>query len=92
MRSDWYKNAVIYQIDTPFFLDGNGDGCGDLQGIRRRLDYIRGLGATVTLFYLTPFLDGGYDVQDHLQSPKRNGVQILVGEICAGKNCRQGNR
>lgn len=53
----------------PFFLDENGDGCGDLQGIRRRLDYIRGLCATgvwLTPFYLTPFLDGGYDVQDHL--------------------------
>ncbi|UDJ80384.1 alpha-amylase family protein [Kosakonia oryzae] len=76
MRSDWYKNAVIYQIDTPFFLDGNGDGCGDLQGIRRRLDYIRGLGATgvwLTPFYLTPFLDGGYDVQDHLQIDPRFG-------------------
>ncbi|NIY46684.1 alpha-amylase family protein [Cedecea colo] len=76
MKSDWYKNAIIYQIDTALFFDANGDGWGDLQGITQRLDYIRGIGATcvwLTPFYLTPFRDGGYDISDHLRVDSRFG-------------------
>ncbi len=76
MKSDWYKNAIIYQIDTALFFDANGDGCGDLQGVTQRLDYIRGIGATsvwLSPFYLTPFRDGGYDVSDHLRVDPRFG-------------------
>lgn len=76
MNSDWYKNAIIYQVDTPYFFDANNDGIGDLSGIAKRLDYIRGLGCTalwLTPFYLTPFRDAGYDVQDHLQIDPRFG-------------------
>lgn len=66
----WHTRAIIYQIDTALFYDLNGDGCGDIAGITAKLRYIRRMGATViwiTPFYLTPFLDEGYDVSDHLQ-------------------------
>ena len=72
----WHTRAIIYQIDTALFYDLNGDGCGDIVGITAKLRYIRRMGATViwiTPFYLTPFLDEGYDVSDHLQVDPRFG-------------------
>lgn len=72
----WHTRAIIYQIDTALFYDLNGDGCGDIAGITAKLRYIRRMGATViwiTPFYLTPFLDEGYDVIDHLQVDPRFG-------------------
>lgn len=74
--ADWHTRAIIYQIDTGLFYDLNGDGCGDIAGICAKLHYIRRMGATVvwlTPFYLTPFLDAGYDVSDHLQVDPRFG-------------------
>lgn len=74
--ADWHTRAIIYQIDSALFYDLNGDGCGDIAGIAAKLRYIRRLGATViwiTPFYLTPFLDEGYDVSDHLQVDPRFG-------------------
>ena len=41
----WYKNAVIYCLSVGTYLDTNGDGIGDFQGLMRRLDYLHGLGA-----------------------------------------------
>nr|WP_240782870.1 alpha-amylase family glycosyl hydrolase [Rahnella sp. RFA10(1/100)] len=76
MNSDWYKNAIIYQVDTAYFFDANNDGIGDISGILKHLDYIRGLGANalwLTPFYLTPFRDDGYDVKDHLTVDPRFG-------------------
>lgn len=72
----WHTRAIIYQIDTALFYDLNGDGCGDIAVITAKLRYIRRMGATViwiTPFYLTPFLDEGYDVSDHLQVDPRFG-------------------
>ena len=40
----WYKNAVVYSIDVETFMDSNGDGCGDFEGLSRRLDYLESLG------------------------------------------------
>lgn len=59
-REQWFHRAVIYQVDSSLFYDANGDGYGDLAGIRQKLHYIRSLGATVlwlTPFYLTPLQD-----------------------------------
>ncbi|VUS31417.1 Oligo-1,6-glucosidase [Klebsiella pasteurii] len=69
--ADWHTRAIIYQIDSALFYDFNGDGCGDIAGITAKLRYIRRMGATViwiTPFYLTPFLDEGYDVSDTCRS------------------------
>ena len=64
----WYKNAVIYCLSVGAFMDANGDGIGDFEGLMRRLDYLQGLG--ITAIWLMPFQtspgrDDGYDVSDH---------------------------
>lgn len=42
-REEWFHRAVIYQVDSSLFYDANGDGFGDLAGIRQKLHYIRSL-------------------------------------------------
>ena len=64
----WWKNAVIYCVDTQAFLDTNGDGVGDLDGLTARMDYLAGLGVTclwLMPFYPSPEQDYGYDVADY---------------------------
>ncbi|MBA3518858.1 MAG: trehalose synthase [Rhizobiales bacterium] len=63
----WYKNAVIYCLDVETFVDANGDGVGDFQGLTDRLDHIEALGATCVWllpFYPSPNRDNGYDITD----------------------------
>ncbi|QIS15165.1 glycoside hydrolase family 13 protein [Nocardia arthritidis] len=64
----WWRHATIYQIYVRSFADGDGDGIGDLSGIRTRLPYLAALGVDavwLTPFYVSPMADGGYDVADH---------------------------
>jgi alpha-glucosidase len=64
----WWQGAVVYQVYPRSFADTNGDGVGDLAGIRGRLDYLQWLGVDVVWIspcYRSPMLDGGYDVADH---------------------------
>ena len=73
----WYKNAVIYCLSVGAFMDANGDGVGDFEGLTRRLDYIAGLG--VSCIWLMPFQrspqrDDGYDVADHYTVDPRYGT------------------
>ena len=66
--AEWWRGAVIYQIYPRSFLDTNGDGVGDLEGIRRRLDYVASLGVDavwLSPFYTSPMKDFGYDVSDY---------------------------
>ena len=68
MKTDWYKNAVVYQIYPFSFCDANNDGWGDIDGIISKLDYIRDLGATAIWFsplYKSPDKDYGYDISDY---------------------------
>ena len=65
--SSWWRDAVIYQIYPRSFADANGDGVGDLTGIRSKLDYLTALGVDavwLSPFYTSPQKDGGYDVAD----------------------------
>ena len=65
--ADWWRSAVFYQIYPKSFADGNGDGIGDLIGVRERLDYLKMLGIDalwLSPFYKSPMADGGYDVAD----------------------------
>ncbi|MEU4094031.1 glycoside hydrolase family 13 protein [Streptomyces sp. NPDC026673] len=64
----WWRSAVIYQVYVRSFADGDGDGVGDLPGIRARLPHLAELGADavwLTPFYASPQADGGYDVADY---------------------------
>ncbi|MEV7969377.1 glycoside hydrolase family 13 protein [Sphaerisporangium sp. NPDC088356] len=65
--ADWWRHAVIYQVYIRSFADGNGDGVGDIAGIRSRLPYLAELGVDamwITPWYDSPMADGGYDVAD----------------------------
>lgn len=64
----WWKEAVVYQIYPRSFMDGNGDGTGDLPGIIEQLDYLKDLG--VDVLWLCPIFpspndDNGYDIADY---------------------------
>ena len=64
----WWRDAVIYQVYVRSFADGNGDGIGDLAGVRSRLHYLADLGVDAIWFtpwYVSPLADGGYDVADY---------------------------
>jgi alpha-glucosidase len=64
----WWTGAVGYQVYLRSFADSDGDGIGDLEGLRRRLDHIAGLGVDylwITPFYPSPQADHGYDVADY---------------------------
>lgn len=66
--TEWWRDAVIYQIYPRSFADGNGDGMGDLPGIRGRLAHLRDLGVDavwLSPFYASPQADAGYDVADY---------------------------
>jgi alpha-glucosidase len=76
--SDWWREAVFYQVYIRSFADGNGDGVGDLAGIRSRLPYLADLGVQalwITPFYPSPMADHGYDVAD----PR--GVEPVFGDL-----------
>jgi alpha-glucosidase len=66
--SEWWRGAVVYQVYVRSFADSDGDGVGDLPGIRAKLPYLRELGVDgiwLTPFYSSPGADHGYDVSDY---------------------------
>ncbi|WP_030409613.1 glycoside hydrolase family 13 protein [Streptomyces albus] len=83
----WWRDAVIYQVYVRSFADGDGDGVGDLPGVRQRLPYLADLGVDavwLTPFYASPQADGGYDVSDYRAVDPRFGhlddARALVAE------------
>ena len=86
----WYKNAVVYSLAVRTYMDANGDGVGDFEGLMRRLDYLQGLG--VTTIWLMPFQpspdrDDGYDVADYYGVDPRYGTLGDFVEFMQG--CKQ---
>ena len=82
----WLDNAIFYEIYPQSFQDTNGDGIGDLQGIIRRLDYIRELGCNalwINPCYVSPFLDAGYDVADYCRIAPRYGTNEDARQLFA---------
>lgn len=68
MNKKWWKESVVYQIYPRSFMDGNGDGVGDLKGIIGKLDYLKELGIDVIWLspvYQSPNDDNGYDISDY---------------------------
>ncbi|MBX6768936.1 MAG: glycoside hydrolase family 13 protein, partial [Actinomadura rubrobrunea] len=83
----WWRSAVIYQVYIRSFADGNGDGVGDIAGIRSRLPYLRDLGVDaiwITPWYTSPMVDAGYDVADYTDIDPlfgtRDDAQELIRE------------
>ncbi|WP_069766368.1 glycoside hydrolase family 13 protein [Streptomyces sp. LUP47B] len=66
-NDSWWRSAVIYQVYIRSFADGDGDGTGDIAGLRSRLQYLAYLGVDaiwINPWYPSPLADGGYDVSD----------------------------
>src|SRR5258706_6318134 len=76
----WWKHGVVYQIYPRSFMDSNGDGVGDLAGIRARLDYLEWLGIDaiwLSPIFPSPMRDFGYDVSDYCD------VDPVFGDLAA---------
>lgn len=68
MNKKWWKESVVYQIYPRSFMDSNGDGIGDINGITSKLDYLKKLGINVIWLspvYQSPNDDNGYDISDY---------------------------
>jgi len=88
----WYKNAVIYCLSVGTYMDANGDGTGDFQGLMRRLDYLHGLGVTAIWlmpFQTSPCRDDGYDVADYYDVDPRYGTLGDFIEFTHGATSRR---
>ncbi len=73
----WWRDAVTYQIYIRSFADSNGDGIGDVEGIRSRLPYLKQLGIDaiwITPWYPSPQNDHGYDVSDYMDIEPQYGT------------------
>jgi alpha-glucosidase len=80
MNSHWWQSGVIYQIYPRSFQDSDGDGVGDLRGIRSRLDYLELLGVDaiwISPIFPSPMADFGYDVSDY------TGIAPLFGSMAS---------
>ncbi|MGV9373993.1 glycoside hydrolase family 13 protein [Micromonospora tulbaghiae] len=89
-NSSWWRSAVIYQVYPRSFADGDGNGIGDVAGIRSRLDHLAALGVDAIWFspwYPSPMADAGYDVSDYRDIDPVFGtlaeVEALIAEAHA---------
>src|SRR5215469_1045312 len=74
---EWWRGAAIYELYVQSFADANGDGLGDLAGVRARLQYLAELGIDAIWFtpwYPSPLADAGYDVADYRDIAPRFGT------------------
>ncbi len=79
-RNLWWQQGVIYQIYPRSFMDSNGDGIGDLQGITDRLDYLVELGIDaiwISPIFPSPMKDFGYDISDYTD------IHPMFGDMAA---------
>jgi alpha-glucosidase len=86
MAEPWWKRAVIYQVYPRSYADGNGDGIGDLPGLRRRLDHLEWLGADAVWLsptFPSPNADWGYDCADYRGVHPDFGTPADLEEVIA---------
>ncbi|MEW2506973.1 glycoside hydrolase family 13 protein [Amycolatopsis sp. NPDC047767] len=86
LSSAWWRSAAIYQVYIRSFADGNGDGIGDLAGVRSKLDHLAELGVDAIWFtpwYPSPMDDGGYDVADFRDIEPLFGTLAEAEELIA---------
>ena len=84
--AEWWRQAVVYQIYPRSFADSDGDGLGDLTGIRSRVPYLSALGVDavwLSPFYPSALVDGGYDVEDYRDVDPRLGTLADFDELAA---------
>src|SRR4051794_21147978 len=84
--SEWWRDAVFYQVYVRSFADSNGDGVGDIPGITSKLGYLQDLGVDaiwLTPFYTSPQADHGYDVADYVDVDPRFGTLQDFDELIA---------
>jgi alpha-glucosidase len=82
----WWRTAAVYQVYIRSFADGNGDGTGDIAGLRSRLPYLSSLGVDaiwINPWYRSPLKDGGYDVADYRDIDPRFGTLEEATELIA---------
>ncbi len=87
MEKAWWKEAVVYQIYPRSFMDSNGDGIGDLNGITSKLDYLKELGIDViwlSPIYQSPNDDNGYDISDYQAIMQEFGTMEDFDRMIAG--------
>lgn len=86
MTRKWWHDKVAYQIYPKSFQDSDGDGIGDLQGIIRRLDYLKELGIDIiwiSPIYTSPFVDQGYDISDYYGIDPSFGTMEQFNQLLA---------
>jgi alpha-glucosidase len=82
----WWRDAVVYEIYLRSFADSDGDGVGDIGGLRSRLPYLADLGVDalwITPWYPSPMADGGYDVADYCDIDPRFGTLAEADALLA---------
>ncbi|HLU76911.1 MAG TPA: alpha-amylase family glycosyl hydrolase [Burkholderiales bacterium] len=87
----WWRGAVVYQIYPRSFADSDGNGIGDLAGIRQRLDHIQRLGVDAIWLspaYRSPMVDAGYDVSDHCDIDPLFGTLADMDRLIAETHAR----
>ncbi len=91
MKEKWWKSSVVYQIYPRSFCDSNGDGIGDINGIRSKLWYLKELGIDVIWLspvYVSPNADNGYDISDYYGiSPEYGSMEDMRNLIRECENC-----
>lgn len=90
-RWHWWQRAVIYHIYPRSFADSNGDGVGDLEGIRRKLDYLVWLGIDaiwLSPIFRSPMADFGYDISDYLDVDPTFGTFEDLERLIADAHAR----
>lgn len=89
--SEWWKEAVVYQLYPRSFKDSNGDGIGDLKGIISKLDYLQSLGIDVIWLnpiYASPNYDNGYDISNYREINPEFGTMADFDELLKGMHQR----
>lgn len=90
-KEKWWKSSVVYQIYPRSFCDSNGDGIGDINGIRSKLWYLKELGIDVIWLspvYASPNADNGYDISDYYDiSPEYGSMEDMKALIRECENC-----
>jgi len=87
LNRQWWKEGIVYQIYPRSFQDTTGNGIGDIQGIIKRLDYIKSLGVDIIWLnpvYESPNDDNGYDISDYQNIMKEFGSMADFDKLLAG--------